>query len=264
MPYFYPMQRKVQLHGIRYDEKSSFLQGPAKAPPLIRKAVASPSANRFSENGIEVSDLLIDDCGDFTPQDYFEIRERTAALLEKDLPLITLGGDHSISYPVLQAFHEKYGPLKIVHFDAHGDLYEDFEGDPHSHACPFARVLEEGLCTELLQVGLRTLTPSQRNMAVKYGVQQLEMRNLPKQLPGWDGPIYISLDIDVLDPAFAPGVSHHEPGGMSTRELLDYLHQLKNPILGADLVEYNPDRDQDGVTAMVAAKLLKELIALCL
>lgn len=256
------MGKKVQLQGFCYDEKSSFLRGPAKAPRLIREALASPSANRYSENGSLVDQLLLEDHGDLSPSRYSDIREQTLNLLENNLPLITLGGDHSISFPVVQAFYDKYGPLNILHFDAHGDIYEEFEGDPFSHACPFARIMEGKLCAKLIQVGLRTLTPGQREFAANYGIQQFEMRNLPASLPELDGPLYISLDLDVLDPAFAPGVSHHEPGGMSTRQLLEYLSQIKTPIVGADLVEYNPDRDINGVTAMVAAKLLKELIVL--
>lgn len=258
------MTERVQIQGICFDEKSSFLRGPSKAPALIREALFSPSANQFSEAGREIGKALLKDNGDYTPSDYFDIREQTAQCLTDNMPLVTLGGDHSITYPVIQAFAEKYGPLNILHFDAHGDLYDDFEGDPYSHACPFARIIEEGLCSQLVQVGLRTLTPAQRAKATSPLITQFEMKDLPEKLPKMEGPLYISLDLDVLDPAFAPGVSHHEPGGMTTRQLLDYLRQVDQPLVGADLVEYNPKRDLNGVTAMTAAKLLKEIVALCL
>lgn len=258
------MQEKIQLQGICYDQKSSYLKGPSKAPNLIREALASPSANRFSESGIEVHDELILDHGNLSPSDYFQIEDFCTEHLSNDLPLITLGGDHSISYPLIRAFFKKYGALTILHFDAHADLYDAFEGDPYSHACPFARIMDEGLCKQLVQVGLRTLTPAQRTKATLPMITQFEMKDLPEYLPKLEGPLYLSLDLDVLDPAFAPGVSHHEPGGMTTRQLLDYLLQVDQPLVGADLVEYNPDRDINGVTAMTAAKLLKEIVALCM
>jgi arginase len=107
------------------------------------------------------------------------------------------------------------------------------------------------------------MNPHQRAQAEHFGVEVIEMRAFNPTLKlEFRGPLYISLDLDVLDPAFVPGVSHHEPGGMCTRELLNVLHNLEQRPVGADLVEYNPTRDVNGVTAMVAAKLLKELVAL--
>jgi arginase family enzyme len=122
--------------------------------------------------------------------------------------------------------------------------------------------MEEGLSQRLTQVGIRTLNDHQQMQVSKFGVRVIDMRNWS---PGIDlnlsGPVYLSFDMDVLDPAFAPGVSHHEPGGFTTREVLGMIQLLDLNIVGLDLVEYNPDRDLNGVTAMTAAKIIKELLA---
>lgn len=126
--------------------------------------------------------------------------------------------------------------------------------------------MEEDLCDRLVQVGIRTLNPYQRQQADKFGVEQIEMRHFKDKIGQlrFHRPLYISLDMDGIDPAFAPGVSHHEPGGLNVREVLDLLHAIDVPIIGADIVEYNPHRDPVGITAALAAKLTKEILELLL
>ncbi len=256
------MSKKITLQGILFDEKSSYLRGPALAPPLIRKAYQSDSANYFAENGMEILPEVWDDKGDYEIQDYFNIEKITSKNLEPGAPLITLGGDHSITYQLLKAHNKKYGAVDILHIDAHADLYDNFEGDKYSHACPFARIMEDDLANRLVQIGIRTLSKHQQEQAEKFGVEIIQMKDFnANQLPEFKNPLYLSLDIDGLDPAFAPGVSHHEPGGLSTREVLSIIQNINVPILGADIVEYNPTRDINDVTAMVSAKLLKEIAA---
>jgi len=155
----------------------------------------------------------------------------------------------------------KFQNLNILQFDAHPDLYDELDGNRFSHACPFARIMEENLAERLVQVGIRTLTGHQHEQAKRFGVEIIEMKNFEaaKEI-AFDGPVYISLDMDCLDPAFAPGVSHHEPGGMSSRDVLEIIQNLKGKLVGADIVEYNPKRDFQGMTGMVAGKLLKEII----
>ncbi len=251
---------KIGLQGILFDAKSSYMKGPALAPPLIRNAYKSDSANYFSESGIELRPEIWDDKGDFTIANYFDIEKITNRNLDSKKPLITLGGDHSITYPILKAVSKFHGPVNILHIDAHSDLYDAFEGDKYSHACPFARIMEEELANRLVQVGVRTLSTHQKEQADKFGVEILAMKDFDiESMPKFNVPIYLSLDIDALDPAFAPGVSHHEPGGLSTRQVLQIIQKIEVPILGADIVEYNPKRDINGVTAMVCAKFLKEI-----
>jgi len=175
---------------------------------------------------------------------------------------LALGGDHAISYPVLRSVAQHFEGLTVVHLDAHPDLYDELDGDRLSHACPFARIMEEGRVARLVQIGIRTMNPHQRAQAARFGVEVIEMQNLGRvdELE-LTGPLYVSFDVDVLDPAFAPGVSHHEPGGLSTREALTIIQHLPDQIVGADLVELNPLRDPTGITAMAAAKIMKEILA---
>jgi agmatinase len=198
------------------------------------------------------------------PEAIGQIEREISAFLESGYRLLSLGGDHSISYPLIKAAAGKYAGLNVLHFDAHPDLYHDFEGNKFSHASPFARIMEEGRVRQLVQVGIRTSNPHQREQAERFKVRTIEMRDWRPGLSldlDFEGPLYISLDLDALDPAFAPGVSHHEPGGLSVRDVLGIIQNVSGTVVGADIVEYNPARDINALTAMVAAKFCKELLA---
>jgi arginase family enzyme len=122
--------------------------------------------------------------------------------------------------------------------------------------------MEGGHAQRLVQVGIRTLNRHCREQAARFGVEIIEARHLHDGWrPKFERPLYVSIDLDALDPAFAPGVSHHEPGGMSVRQIINILLDLDVPIIGGDVVEMNPTRDINGMTAVVAAKLVKELAA---
>jgi agmatinase len=256
----------VSLLGIPFDENSSFLRGPAQAPPRIVEAFFCDSSNLWTENGTDLQGK-VRDAGSLqlpsgTPEAFAAIERGVAEHLRQDARLFVLGGDHSITYPVIKVFAAKFPNLEIMHFDAHPDLYDELDGNRFSHACPFARVMEDRLARRMVQAGIRTMSGHQREQARRFGVESLEMKDLahwPKL--EFSGPVYISFDIDVFDPAFAPGVSHWEPGGMSVRQALDVLQSLWGRIIGADVVEYNPARDASGRTAMVCAKMVKEIAA---
>ena len=260
------------LIGVPYDASSSFLAGTAQAPPLIRQALHSDAGNSWTEGRIDLSlPGALDDAGDLAlanvrgEADRLAIEDGIRAVLERGGRPIVLGGDHSISYPVLRAIRAWHSRLTILHVDAHADLYDVFEGDRYSHACPFARIMEEGLATRLVQMGVRTLDPHQRAQAARFGVEIIEMKDWRAGLElALAGPVYLSLDLDALDPAFAPGVSHQEPGGFNTREVIDALLTLKANLVGADVVEFNPRRDVGDLTANLAAKLVKEIAGLML
>ena len=253
------------LLGIPYDASSSFLRGAAGAPPLIRRALASPSTNSWTESFRDLmSDGTLADAGDLdlskddAPRAAIE-RGARDVVNRGDRP-ISLGGDHSITYPLLRAIRADHPRLTVLHVDAHGDLYEKFQGDRYSHACPFARIMEERLATRLVQVGIRTLNAHQRAQVDRFGVEVIDMRAWTAGArPEVTGPVYISIDLDALDPAFAPGVSHWEPGGLTVREVITLVQGAGGRLIGADVVEYNPVRDPSGITAVVAAKLVKEL-----
>jgi agmatinase len=258
------------LIGLPWDENSSFLSGAALAPARVREALWSGETNLCAEDGtdlsaeprwIDVGDLDLDRGAAAQSQ----IEAAITALLARDARVQCLGGDHAVTFPIMRAYGAKYAGLTILHLDAHPDLYDQFEGSRSSHACPFARIMEEELVARLVQVGIRTMTPHQREQAQRFGVEVIEMRDYHPGLDlALDGPLYISIDLDVLDPAFVPGVSHHEPGGFSVRELLRIIQNLQVPVVGVDIVELNPHRDPVGCTAMVAAKLLKEVTAVML
>jgi arginase len=251
------------LLGIPFDANSSYLRGPALAPTAIREAMRSDASNRWAESGVDTGSAFTDS-GDLRLNEGFEfsaIEGAVAELLNNGRTPLCLGGDHSITYPIVRAVGKHFSDLTIVHFDAHPDLYAEFEGNRFSHACPLARIMEEGLAKKLVQLGIRTINGHQREQAARFGVEVIEMDALPAiERMKCSGPIYISFDVDALDPAFAPGVSHREPGGMSVREAITHLHEISGRIVGADLVEYNPSQDVSHVTATVCAKLVKEMI----
>lgn len=253
--------KNIIIQGILFDEKSSYQKGPRLAPPLIRKALKSDSSNLFAENLISVENLPIEDKGDFEISEYFDIEEITQNHLVSGDKIFTIGGDHSITFPIIKAYHKKYPVLDILHIDAHSDLYHDFEGDPYSHACPFARIMENGFAARLVQVGIRTLNTHQAEQAQKYDVEIHQMKNLDlSTIPTFKNPLYISLDMDGFDPAYAPGVSHHEPGGLTSRQVIDLIQNIETEIIGADIVEYNPNKDIHSMTAFLAAKVMKEIL----
>ena len=270
--------RTPTLVGIPYDASSSFLRGSAAAPPAIRSALWSPVGNSFSESLVDLAapGALADrgdlDLARFDPSSRAAacdaIEAGLAHAIETGGRPIALGGDHSVTYPLVRGLRAARGGeirrLTILHFDAHPDLNDVFEGDRLSHACPFARILEERLADRLVQVGIRTMSRHQRAQADRFGVEIFDMRRWaagerPELDPARDGALYVSIDLDGLDPAFAPGVGHREPGGLSVREVVSLIQQSMVPIAGADVVEYNPHLDFGDFTARVAAKLVKEL-----
>jgi agmatinase len=255
----------VALLGIPFDDNSSFERGPALAPNKIREVLNNGSLNGATELGVNLreSEFWLDagDVNITTAENFINnIEQRCDELLAQNTRLLTLGGDHSISYPILKSYRKFFDKLSILHIDAHSDLYDSFKGNRYSNACPFARVMEDGLCDRLVQVGIRTLNLHQNEQIKKFNVESLEMRNWPLAQPlVFDHPVYLSLDIDGIDPAFAPGVSHREPGGLTTREVINLIHQINMPLVGADIVEFNPNKDIDNMTSQLAAKLVKEV-----
>jgi agmatinase len=189
-----------------------------------------------------------------------EIERAIAGVLAAGCRPLALGGDHSVTYPILRAVSRTHHSLTILHLDAHPDLYEEFEGDRFSHACPFARIMEEGLADRLVQVGVRTLNRHQRDQARRFGVELIEMKDWRDGRPlRFDTPVYLTFDLDVLEPGLVPGISHREAGGLTVRQAIAIVQELAGPLVGADLVEFNPANDPGAVTAAVCGKLVKEI-----
>lgn len=254
---------RIGILDVPYDENSSYLRGTAGAPPLIRQALYSPSSNLWTETGIDLgAPGLLVDAGPLQPEPGkmdLAIESAASRVLDRNLALISLGGDHAVTYLLVRALAAHIPNLSILHFDAHPDLYDTFEGNRRSHACPFARIMEAGLATRLVQVGIRGMNGHQRQQAERFGVEVIEMKDFNDHLKiHFDTPVYVSFDMDCLDPAFAPGVSHWEPGGLSTRQALRLIQALDVPLAAADIVEFNPQVESQ-MTARVAAKVLKEI-----
>lgn len=257
----------ITLIGLPWDASSSHARGAGLAPSVIRAVLFSPSSGPYSMGGVDVREAIA--AYDFAelPEDGAEARaaieRRVAAVLGAGRAPLSLGGDHSVTYPILRAIAAHHGPVNVLHIDAHPDLYDEYEGDRYSHASPFARALEGGCIGNLVQVGIRAVSPAFADLADEERVIMLgpdETAAIPYDK--LSGPLYVSIDLDGLDPAFAPGVSHPEPGGLTTRELLAILKRLPAKPVGADIVELNPERDVNLLTAHVAARLTKELAAL--
>lgn len=263
----------VVLLGVPFDHNSSYQRGPASAPAFIRERFYSNSGNLCAENGTDLSlKKNWHDFGDLKSTDLknsFKIIEKSVLqIIEKQGRILSLGGDHAITYPLIKAYSKTYSNLTILHFDAHPDLYDNLNGNPLSHASPFARIMEQGLVNKLIQVGVRTINPHQREQIEKFNVYTIEMKDFTSNINlNLTGPIYISFDMDALDPAFAPGVSHHEPGGFTTRQVLRIIQSIgvaenaNAKIVGADIVELNPLNDINLITASASAKLLKEILS---
>jgi arginase len=236
------------------------------APRTIESLLFCEASGRYSLDGSDVSKLIVAREFPDLNVEASLARDRITECVRTHLAAgrrpISLGGDHSVTFPILRAFREKFGAIDVLHVDAHPDMYEAYEGDPYSHASPFARALESGCIRRLVQVGIRAADPEHARMAERYGVVMLGVENLA-QIPVeiFNGPLYLSIDLDGLDPAFAPGVSHPEPGGLTTREVLSLLGRVSGPLLGADIVELNPERDVNLQSAGVAVRLVKELAA---
>lgn len=257
----------ISVLGIPYDGASSYLRGCAAGPVAIRNAFQCESGNTFAENGVDIlAQKQIQDAGDLKlPPDSEprqDIENSVSELLDGGCRVLSLGGDHSISFPILIAHSKKFGPVNLLQFDAHPDLYDELDGNRFSHACPFARAHEDGLIAKHVQMGIRTMNSHQQEQADRFGVEVITMSQWESgRLPEFDGPLYLTLDLDVLDPAFAPGISHYEPGGASVRQVVSLIQDLRFPIIGADIVELNPSRDLHDQSARVAAKFMKEILA---
>lgn len=260
------------LIGVPFDGSSSFMAGPAEAPAAVRGALHCGSANWTSERGVDLdpANRSWTDEGDLDlPNDARaacdEIRAAASTLGADGGRLVALGGDHLITFPLVEALSVRHADVTILHIDAHPDLYDHLDGERLSHACPFARIMEARLASRLVQFGIRTLTAHQAAQAERFDVEIHTAADWDGVLPPIDGDVYISIDVDGLDPAFAPGVSHHEPGGLTTRQVLGLTHQVAMCpgawLVGADVVEINPKRDINEMTAMLGAKLVKELLA---
>lgn len=256
------------LLGVPHDAGSTFRPGSQLGPKAIRDMAVSLSAS--TERGEDLSHLAALDAGDLVlpglaPLANERIEEAVGKIVDDGAMPIVLGGDHAITVPVFTAVQKRHRNLSLLYLDAHPDLYPEYDGDPHAHSCVVHRILElPGMAGErITQVGIRATNPMQVEAARSAGIRTVPPWELQDFVYKATGPVYLSIDIDVLDPAHAPGCGNPVPGGLSTRELLGLLQGLGTSgveIVGFDVVEVNPLLDPSGITALTAGRLVTELL----
>ncbi len=253
------------LLGAPYDAGSSYRPGARLAPERIR--ALAESFNSCSERGIDLSPLRAYDAGDLALSNrakpaFKTIETSVRKILDDSAVPIILGGDHSITIPSFQAALAHYPTLQLLYLDAHPDLYLTFQGDELSHACVVARVLEfknmKG--DRITQVGIRATTSQQAALAQKANICTVNAWDVDSFEYLVSGPVYLSLDIDVLDLAHAPGCGNPVPGGLTTRQLFSFIQKLKVKIVAMDLVEMNPLLDPADITSLCGARLITETL----
>jgi arginase len=255
--------------GVPYDAMSTNRRGAAQGPGAIRRASSSRSINPCTEEGHSLCEVTrLADRGDLAvPDDPAQMAEAVykaaAEIIAEGATPVVIGGDHSITPSVVQAVAEKHGKIDILYMDAHPDLYESYEGNPYSHGSTGYRIAKTVGFGKFLQVGVRMPAKGHMEKAAELGIRVITAYHLvaPEDLR-FENPVYLSLDLDCLDPAFAPAVGNPVPGGLSTRELLDVLKSISGRSVGADVVELVPPYDVSDVTAAAAARFVMEIAGL--
>ncbi len=273
----------VAILGVPMDIGTSWRSGTRFGPKQIRAESAMIRPYNMATGAAPFDHLNIADIGDlaintFNLQDSLRIIEDSyGAILSGTAIPVALGGDHSITLPILRAMARKHGPVAVIHVDAHADVNDEMFGEKETHGTVFRRAHEEGLLIDdkVYQIGLRGTGygPNDFKEPQSWGFQHFvaselwnrSLHNMGAEIRRDIGnrPVYISYDIDSLDPAFAPGTGTPEIGGLTTMQALELLRSFKGlNIVGCDLVEVSPPYDPSGNTALVAANLIYEMLCL--
>jgi agmatinase len=275
-----PEELDVALIGIPYDGGTTYRPGPRFGPRHVREqsSIIRPwnpvlNLNPFEQRRIadygdlSINPLSIDDT-------FARITRQLDQVLAARARTACVGGDHSILLPILRSIHKRFGPVALIQFDAHNDTWSGYFGSPHSHGTPVRRAVEEGLLrpNKVLQIGLRGQVYSRDDFDFgrKHGfrvvtAEEFHQRGLApvkRHLKALGRvPVYVTLDIDVVDPAFAPGTGTPQVGGLSSLQILELVRSLRGlNLVGCDLVEVSPPYDTGEITSLLAANLLYELI----
>ncbi|WP_298590624.1 agmatinase [uncultured Kocuria sp.] len=273
----------VSVVGIPFDAGVTFRPGARFGPSAIREASRLLRPYNPALDSRPFADAQVVDAGDIPcnpfdiPQAMDEIQQGLDGLMAGGRPVVSLGGDHTIALPALRAASAHHGPLALVHFDAHLDTWDTYFGAPYTHGTPFRRASEEGLIRKdrSVHAGIRGSLYDQKDLLddESLGFTVINARDFDRigtqgivervQARVGDAPLYVSIDIDVLDPAFAPATGTPESGGMTSRELLGVIRSLRdNCIVAADIVEVSPAYDHAAITAVAAANLAYEFISI--
>jgi agmatinase len=275
-----PEELEIAVIGVPFDGGTTYRPGPRFGPRHVRAQSAiirpwnpilklSPFAKyRVADFGdLPVNPLSIEDT-------FRRIEQGITPVLDAGARCLCVGGDHSISLPILRAVAKKHGPVCLIQFDAHNDLWDEYFGSKYSHGTPFRRAFEEGLLQDggVLQVGLRgqVYAEDDFDFARAHKVRMVTAEEFHKKgmapvlrhLKTFRRkPVYVTLDIDSVDPAFAPGTGTPQVGGFSSAQILELVRALRGlDIVGADLVEVSPPYDNGELTSLLAANLLFELL----
>lgn len=273
----------VSVVGIPFDAGVTFRPGARFGPSAIREASRLLRPYNPALESHPFADAQVVDAGDIAcnpfdiPAAMDEIQHGLGRLMADGRPVVSLGGDHTIALPALRAAFAQHGPLALVHFDAHLDTWDTYFGAPYTHGTPFRRASEEGLIRKdhSVHAGIRGSLYDQKDLLDdeslgftiinardfdRIGIEGILERVLARV---GDAPLYVSVDIDVLDPAFAPATGTPESGGMTSRELLGVIRGLhNNRIVAADIVEVAPAYDHAAITAVAAANLAYEFVSI--
>jgi agmatinase len=271
----------VALLGVPFDGGVSYRPGPRFGPQEIRQhsRLIRPYNPALGVRPFDV--LRVADAGDVdvNPLDIEDTHLRMERALDPIVAAgavpICVGGDHSISLAALRSVARKHGPAGMVHIDAHQDMWDTYYGNRYFHGAPFRRAVEEGLLDtrRVLQVGIRgpVYGPEDFDFAKRHGIRVIRGEEVARQGIEWvktqigavhGGPVYLSFDIDGIDPAFAPGTGTPEVGGLTSREALELVRALAGlQLVGADLVEVSPLYDHGAITSMLAANILFEIVS---
>jgi agmatinase len=272
----------VAVLGIPFDSGVTYRPGARFGPHAVRNGTRLLRAYHAALDVHPFADQQVADAGDVacTPFDIGEAIVQIEAAADEVLAgasrLLSIGGDHTIALPLLRAMHRRHGPLALLHFDAHLDTWDTYFGAAYTHGTPFRRAWEEGLLLpdRATHVGIRgpLFSPEDLVDDARFGFEIVSAGDLDAGVAAVadrirarlaDAPVYVSIDIDVLDPAFAPGTGTPEAGGLSSRELLGVLRGLAGAnLVGADIVEVAPPYDHAEITAVAASHVAYELLGL--
>jgi agmatinase len=273
----------VAIVGIPYDGGTSYRSGARFGPRVIRDQSSlirpwHPVLKVHPFERLRVADVGDVDVVPISIERTFEaITQRIGAITAAGAIPLSMGGDHSITLPILRAVARRHGPLGIVHFDAHPDTWDEYFGSKFFHGTPFRRAIEEGLIDprRMVQVGIRGPLYGPEDFAFhdQHGIEVIRIEAVKEEGTAWvarrlerlrGGPVYCSFDIDAVDPAFAPATGTPEVGGLTSYEALATLRSLAGlALVGADVVEVSPPYDGPGqITALLASNILFELVSL--
>jgi len=271
----------VALLGIPFDGGVSYRPGPRFGPREIRQHSSlirtyNPPLDVSPFEVLRVADVGDVDVNPLNIEDtHVRIEAAVRTILDSRAVPVCVGGDHSITLGVLRAIARRHGPVGLVHVDAHQDMWEEYFGNRYFHGTPFRRAIEEGLLDtrRAIQIGIRgsVYSPADFDFAKQHGVRTVRAEDVALHGVSWaakqlelvgGGPVYLSFDIDGVDPAFAPGTGTPEVGGLSSREALELVRTLRAfDLVGADLVEVSPPYDHSHITSLLAANILFEIVS---